>query len=76
MTALTTLRYMTADDWSYYVDLALWWIRFAWYSSLPWLTWGGMLAAQLYLPGFWYMDQGRKMLLNAVEQGGWNETAD
>ena len=29
MTALTTLRYMTADDWMFYIDYAIYLLRYA-----------------------------------------------
>jgi hypothetical protein len=69
---------MTADDYSYYFAYAAWAARVVYYSLspvlVPLMAWSAALAANLYLEGFWRMAQGRKMLLNAAQQGGWNES--
>ena len=36
MTALTTLRYMTWDDWMFYLDSAVYWIRLAASIAFTW----------------------------------------
>ena len=65
---------MTSDDYAYYLAWATWAARVVYYSLSPviWplLVWSAVLAANLYLDGFHAMIQGRKMLLNAAQQGG------
>jgi hypothetical protein len=36
---LNTLRYMTADDWSFYIDSAVWMLRAGWCMAAPWVLW-------------------------------------
>jgi hypothetical protein len=74
MTALTTLRYMTWDDWMFYIDSAVYWLRLA--SSIA-FTWYMVGRHRHIFAGYEDHNRNRKHALRHTPQtthGGCDET--